>query len=74
MLDLSVPEVMNRATLAGAVEIGRHPGVVRVTFRAPLSLLDAKGIGSFARGLYNLWGYFFLGWILSKYTAGQVDD
>jgi acetamidase/formamidase len=54
LLGVSVPEVMNRATLAGAIEIGRHPGVVRVTFRAPLSLLDAKGIGSFARGLYNL--------------------
>ena len=54
LLGVRVPEVMNRATLAGAIEIGRHPGVVRVTFRAPLSLLDAKGIGSFARGLYNL--------------------
>ncbi|WP_262270528.1 acetamidase/formamidase family protein [Microvirga yunnanensis] len=54
LLGVSVPEVMNRATLAGAIEIGRHPGVVRVTFRAPLKLLDAKGIGTFARGLYNL--------------------
>jgi acetamidase/formamidase len=54
LLGLSLPEVMNRATMAGAIEIGRHPGVVRVTFRAPLALLDAKGLGMFARGLYGL--------------------
>ena len=45
---------MNRATMAGAIEIGRHPGVVRVTFRAPLKSLDARGLGSFARSLYDL--------------------
>ncbi|MHA6645406.1 acetamidase/formamidase family protein [Mesorhizobium sp. A623] len=54
VLGLSIPEVKNRATIAGAIEIGRHPGVVRVTFRAPISLLEAKGIGAFARSLYNL--------------------
>jgi hypothetical protein len=54
VLGLSIPEVKNRATIAGAIEIGRHPGVVRVTFRAPISLLEAKGIGAFARHLYNL--------------------
>ena len=35
LLDMTVPEVRNRATIAGAIEIGRHPGVVQVTFRAP---------------------------------------
>lgn len=54
VLGLSVPEVMNRATMAGAIEIGRNPGVIRVTFRAPLGLLDARGIGGFARSLYDL--------------------
>nr|WP_246806903.1 acetamidase/formamidase family protein [Ensifer sp. ENS04] len=54
LLGVSVPEVMNRATIAGAIEIGRNPGVVRVTFRVPLSRLDDNGIGAFARGLYNL--------------------
>lgn len=54
LLGVSVPEVMNRATIAGAIEIGRNPGVVRVTFRVPLSQLDENGIGAFARGLYNL--------------------
>jgi hypothetical protein len=36
-----VPEVKNRATIAGAIEIGRHPGVVQVTFRAPAERLEA---------------------------------
>ncbi len=54
VLGLSIPEVMNRATVAGAIEIGRHPGVVRVTLRVPLKTLEAKGIGAFARGLYSL--------------------
>jgi formamidase len=38
LLGMSVPEVKNRATITGAIEIGRHPGVVQVTFRAPLSI------------------------------------
>jgi acetamidase/formamidase len=54
LLGLSLPEVMNRATMAGAIEIGRHPGVVRVTMRVPLALLDAKGLGAFPRGLYGV--------------------
>lgn len=54
VLEMTVPEVMNRATMAGAIEIGRHPGVARVTFRAPLKRLDASGLGSFARSLYDL--------------------
>jgi hypothetical protein len=36
---MTVPEVMNRATITGAIEIGRHPGVVQVTFRAPVERL-----------------------------------
>jgi formamidase len=45
---VSVPEVRNRATIAGAIEIGRHPGVVQVTFRAPADRLDAKGLLGYA--------------------------
>lgn len=37
---ISVPEVMNRATITGAIEIGRNPGVVTVTFLAPEKYLD----------------------------------
>lgn len=44
LLNMSVPEVMNRATMTGAIEIGRHPGVVHVTFRAPLKNLEHAGL------------------------------
>jgi len=37
---MTVPEVRNRATITGGIEIGRHPGVVQVTFRAPLDRLE----------------------------------
>lgn len=35
LFDVTVPEIMNRATITGSIEIGRHPGVVTVTFLAP---------------------------------------
>jgi formamidase len=33
---MEVPDVQNRATITGAIEIGRHPGVVQVTCGVPL--------------------------------------
>jgi len=53
LLGLSVPEVKNRATIAGAIEIGRHPGVVQVTFRAPLAKLEACGLARYALEQYG---------------------
>lgn len=40
VLGMTVPEVMNRATVTGAIEIGRAPGVIQVTFLAPVSALE----------------------------------
>jgi formamidase len=51
---MEVPEVMNRATISGAIEIGRHPGVVQVTFRAPLDRLDARGLLPYVRDQYGV--------------------
>ena len=51
LFGMSVPEVRNRATIAGAIEIGRHPGVVQVTFRAPVDRLKARGLLAYARDL-----------------------
>ena len=51
---MTVPEVRNRATINGAIEIGRAPGVIQVTFLAPLSKLEAAGLGGYAREQYNL--------------------
>jgi len=54
LLGMTVPEVRNRATITGAIEIGRNPGVIQVTFLAPLSRLDAVGLGDIAREQYDL--------------------
>jgi len=54
LLGMSVPEVKNRATITGAIEIGRAPGVVQVTFRAPLSRLEELGLLPFVRDQYGI--------------------
>jgi hypothetical protein len=53
LLGMTVPEVANRATISGAIEIGRHPGVVQVTFRAPVSRLEARGLLGYAVEQYG---------------------
>ena len=53
LLDMSVPEVSNRATVTGAIEIGRHPGVVQITFKAPLERVEACGLGPYVREQYG---------------------
>jgi formamidase len=54
LLSLSPAEVMNRATITGAIEIGRHPGVVQVTFLAPLSALEKAGLLPFVQEQYGI--------------------
>jgi len=46
----------NRATITGAIEIGRHPGVVQVTFRAPLEKLDRAGLLPLVSEYYGING------------------
>lgn len=53
LLGSTVPEIKNRATITGAIEIGRHPGVVHATFRAPLSVLEKNGLLPFALEQYG---------------------
>jgi formamidase len=53
LLEMPVAEVKNRATIAGAIEIGRHPGVVQVTFRAPVARLEARGLLAYANEQYG---------------------
>ena len=53
LLGMTVPEVRNRATITGAVEIGRHPGVVQVTFRAPVDRLMERGLLGYAEEQYG---------------------
>ena len=51
--DMTVPEVMNRTTVTGSIEIGRHPGVITVTFLTPETYLAKKGILELARKQYK---------------------
>jgi formamidase len=53
LLEMSVEEVRNRATIAGAIEIGRHPGVVQVTFHAPVEKLRRCGLLELAQSQYG---------------------
>ncbi len=54
LLDMSVPEVRNRATITGAIEIGRLPGVVQVTFLAPLKKLEDAGLLALVQEQYGI--------------------
>jgi acetamidase/formamidase len=54
LLKMSVPEVMNRATIAGSVDIGRAPGVALITFRCPTDKLEKVGLLSLIKGHYNI--------------------
>ncbi|MFT9847085.1 acetamidase/formamidase family protein [Aneurinibacillus sp. REN35] len=53
-LGMTVPEVMNRATITGSIDVGRHPGVVTVTFLAPVDRLEKMGIADLVREQYHL--------------------
>ncbi|MHB1684601.1 MAG: acetamidase/formamidase family protein [Bacilli bacterium] len=54
LLEMTVPEVKNRATITGSIEIGRHPGVVTVTFLAPIERLEKLGVMSYVKEQYQL--------------------
>lgn len=44
LFEVPVEEIMNRATITGSIEIGRHPGVVTVTFQAPKAYLEKANL------------------------------
>jgi len=54
ILQMTQAEVRNRCTITGSVEIGRLPGVVQLNMLAPLSRLDAIGLGPYVRQQYGL--------------------
>ena len=53
VLGFGVPEVKNRATITGAIEIGRAPGVITVTLLVPVAVLKDKGLYEFAVEMYG---------------------
>ncbi len=54
VLHMTTPEVRNRCTITGSVEIGRLPGVVQLNILVPFSRLDGIGIGDYVRRQYGL--------------------
>ncbi|HSB72304.1 MAG TPA: acetamidase/formamidase family protein [Candidatus Methylomirabilis sp.] len=54
LLGMTQPEVRNRCTITGAVEIARLPGAVQLTILAPLPRLDEIGLGKMVRRQYGI--------------------
>lgn len=44
LFEMTIPEVKNRATITGSIEIGRHPGVVTATFQVTKTILKKARI------------------------------
>jgi acetamidase/formamidase len=54
LFEMSVEEVRNRVTIAGAVEIGRLPGIVQVSMQVPLRALKKLGLSNRVSKYYGL--------------------
>ena len=52
LLSMPLAEVRNRATMTGAIEIGRLPGVVQVTCLVPVGRLEQCGLLPFVKEQY----------------------
>lgn len=55
LLRLSVPEIKNRCTINGSIEIGRAPGTVTVTFLAPVNALKKANIFDIIKEQYKIY-------------------
>jgi formamidase len=54
LLGMGIAEVRNRATITGAIEIGRLPGVVQITFLAPLENLAKADLLPYVKEQYGI--------------------
>ena len=54
LLGMTVPQVMNRVTITGGLEIGRAPGTCTATFRAPTAKLKELGLYDMIKAQYCL--------------------
>lgn len=54
LLGMSADEIKNRATILGAIEIGRLPGLVTLTCLVPMKKLELLGIANLVRRQYGL--------------------
>lgn len=54
LFGMSVEEVRNRATISGAVEIGRLPGIVQVSMQVPIRILEKLGLDTLVTAQYGI--------------------
>jgi acetamidase/formamidase len=54
LLEMTVPQVMNRITVTGGLEIGRAPGSVTATFKVPVAKLRQLGLYDLVAQQYSL--------------------
>src|SRR5699024_8206584 len=52
LFNVTVPEIMNRATINGSIDIGRNPCVVTVTFLASKTHLKQAGLWNTVKHAY----------------------
>ncbi|GLC90153.1 acetamidase/formamidase family protein [Lysinibacillus piscis] len=53
LFEMSEPEVLNRTTITGSIEIGRHPGVVTATMQIPKTVLKKMRIYKTVKRQYD---------------------
>lgn len=54
LMKMSVPQIMNRLTITGALEIGRAPGTCTATFLAPVEKLKEAKLWDLIKTQYSL--------------------
>lgn len=53
LFEVPLGEILNRSTITGSIDVGRHPGVVTVTFLAPESYLEKISLLDIAKIQYS---------------------
>ncbi len=53
LFDVPLGEILNRATITGSIDVGRHPGVATVTFLTPTHYLEQVGLLKIAERQYE---------------------
>ncbi|MBQ0059906.1 MAG: acetamidase/formamidase family protein [Lachnospiraceae bacterium] len=54
LLDMTIPEIKNRLTITGELEIGRARGTCTATFRVPVAKLKELGLWEMVKTQYHL--------------------
>ena len=54
LLEMTVPQIMNRLTITGGLEIGRAPGTCTATFRVPIDKLKNAKLWDLIKSQYEI--------------------